>query len=58
MSDATTTPAAWDKARDEVLAARDQLHRDLSRDERRALMDRYIVLTLRALVRTGKVMPT
>ena len=32
--------------------------RDLSRDERRALVDRYIVLTLRALVRTGKVMPT
>lgn len=29
--------------------------RDLSRDERRALMDRYIVLTLRELVRRGLV---
>lgn len=29
--------------------------KDMTRDERRAAMDRAIVLTLRALVRTGKV---
>ena len=31
--------------------------RDLTRDERRAIMDRYIVLTLQALVKAGKVGP-
>lgn len=31
--------------------------KDLSRDDRRALMDRYIVLTLIELVRSGAVKP-